>query len=297
MQTVLASTTSYDRSSQEVSTCSEPPQVCKILEPGDTQPGVDELQKKALIPTGVDELQWREHRLASQLAQWDEGRRAMRILGGPPRDEEIGPLFPDDQTYCWILGRCVMSVPGFKEALHQYERLKAYTESVGKALALAAAYETYGRHGATLQVAELLRGPLASVPDPVPEETRASYGYVVFKVCYSALETLKARLAKRRKTSNAEALDMLRAINPWVAERIGTHSLRERLLKLLTQGKSLREKFPPPGYSVSRWVALTVASNAAGVEPTTFERRYINPRNPAGASRVLPDPNRSTTVR
>jgi hypothetical protein len=166
-------------------------------------------------------------------------------------------------------------------------RLLEYADAVAKSVASTALLEPRaGRH----HILELLSGPLSEaalrdlhreVPEPPELMTDAAFAYHLYKW---SLPTFKEVVPLVKGKEPAEALAIVRKKDPQLADWIEAmdDEWKSVLLPRLVQQKAWKKvgKKEKKSMTLQRHLALLLGGAILDMEPTTFENRVVNRREP-----------------
>ena len=166
-------------------------------------------------------------------------------------------------------------------------RLREYADAVSKSVASTALLETRaGRH----HILELLSGPLSEdalrdlcrdVPEPPELMTNAAFAYHLYQW---SLPTFAKVIPLVKDKEPAEALAIVREHDPRLADWIEDlkDEWKSALLPRLVQQQAWKKvgKKEKKPMTLQRHLALLLGGSILGMEPTTFENRVVNRREP-----------------
>lgn len=175
-----------------------------------------------------------------------EGREAAKQLGvrmprftvvDEARDEAItSDAFENERDYWLALGQWMEDVLRLQVAVERVAQRVAqwrrYVDSLAEAVAdLSSIIDL---RVCSLIVEELLDADLADVPQPIQE--RGGREVVGYRVSQRAMRVLPKLIEKTHGRKAGEVLELIRERDPWLAEHIGSSSLRGTILRQLGAG-------------------------------------------------------------
>lgn len=251
------------------------------------------------VPTHLAEAREALHRLGNPHFDFDDLYRSreeqlqqLRALGGSLDDYLRFEQTESEQLAPRLAAR--MDDPQLRVAIERAAKLREnaaqlleYADAVSKSVVSTALFEARaGRH----HIMELLRGPLSEdalrdlhreIPAPPELMTDVAFAYHAYQW---SLPTFGKVVPLVRGKEPAEALAIVRKYDPQLADWIEAmdDGWKSQLLSRLVQRKEWKKvgKKEKKPMSLQRHLALLLGGSILDMEPTTFENRVVNRREP-----------------